>query len=138
MIMSEVSRRAVLTAGVGAFGLLAIGTASSPTAATAAPKAKATVVPPARSHYAHAVGKTFTATHGRSTYALKLAHIRDVDGTTAKQRDQCFNLIFAAAGPTQPPEAIYALTRKGVLTHSLLVSRLGSGQSMQALVSRPT
>ncbi|MCW2596584.1 MAG: hypothetical protein QOH52_2620 [Pseudonocardiales bacterium] len=135
--MSDVSRRAVLRAGAAAVGLFVIGAQpGSTTAAAVKSAAKPKVLLPARAHYARSVGKTFTATHGKRTYRLKLANIRDVAGTSAKRREQCFNLIFIAAGKTPPPEAIYTLKRKGVHTHLLLVSRLGAGQSMQALVSR--
>jgi hypothetical protein len=141
--MSEVSRRAVLGAGAGVLGLLFIGaeTGSGP-APTSTPAAKVAAEPkakvplPTRSHYASSVGKAFTATAGEHTYKLKLAHIRNVSNTSAADSDECFNLIFTAAGKTQPPEAIYTLRRKGVVTQSLFVSRLGTDQSMQALVSR--
>ena len=128
--MPHVSRRAILGAGFASVGLGMAGAmgATAP-AADAAP-----VVRLSRSHYAKSQGRTFTATHGKHVYHLKLLHIHDVAGTTAKQRDRCFNLVFGATG--RMPDGIYTLARAGVLTQTLFLSRIGTDPTMQALVNQ--
>lgn len=128
--MPDVSRRAVLGAGVVSVGLGIAGAAGvDAPAADAAP-----VGPPCRSHYSKSLGQTFTATHGKHAYRLKLAHIRDLVGTSAAERDRCFNLVFSA--PEALPDGIYTIARRGVVTHSLFLSRIGGRATMQALVNR--
>jgi hypothetical protein len=126
--MIDVPRRAVLGAGVGALALAAMGL---PT-----PAGAATTSPPRRAHYAKSVGRTFTATRNGRSHTLKLAHIRDVAGTTSSYRDRCFNLVFTVAGTSDLPEGIYTVRRLGVPTHALFVSSLGGPRTVQALVNR--
>ncbi|MBN9618926.1 MAG: hypothetical protein J0H43_04240 [Actinobacteria bacterium] len=128
--MPHVSRRAMLGAGFASVGLGVAGVMG-----VEAPVADAAPVsPPCRSHYSKSQGRTFTATQGKRVYQLKLVHIRDIAGATAKQGDRCFNLVFSAA--KRMPDGVYTLTRAGVPTHTLFLSRIGTELTMQALVNR--
>lgn len=126
--MALVPRRAVLGAGLGVVGLAVVG--------IDAPSAEAATVLPRRAHYAKSVGRLFTLRHGRREYRARLVHIHNVTGAPAGRRDHCFNLIFQVAGGHHLPDAIYAVSRKGVRTSHLFLSRVGDGAGMQALVNR--
>ncbi|MDT7650670.1 MAG: hypothetical protein QOI36_2076 [Pseudonocardiales bacterium] len=126
--MIDVPRRAVLGAGVGALALTAMGLPASAGAATTSP--------PRRAHYAKSVGRTFTATRNGRSHTVKLAHIRDVAGTTSSYRDRCFNLVFTVGGTSDLPDEIYTVRRLGVPTHALFLSGLGGPGTVQALVNR--
>jgi hypothetical protein len=130
--MIDVPRRAVLGAGVGALALAAVGWPASASAATTSPNTS----PPRRAHYAKSVGRTFTATCNGRSHTVKLAHIRDVAGTTSSNRDRCFNLVFTVAGTSDLPDGIYTLRRLGVPTQALFLSSLGGPRTVQALVNR--
>jgi hypothetical protein len=67
---------------------------------------------------------------------VKLAHIRDVAGTTSSSRDRCFNLIFTVEGTSDLPEGIYTVGHLRVPTHALLLSSLGGPRTGPALVNR--
>jgi uncharacterized protein DUF6916 len=130
--MVLVPRRAVLGAGLGA-GLGVLGLA---VVGVDPPPAEAATVLPRRAHFAKSVGRMYTLRHGRREYRARLVHIRNVAGTPAGRRDHCFNLIFRVAGGHQLPDAIYVVSRKGVHTSRLFLSRVGDGAGMQALVNR--
>lgn len=128
--MIDVPRRTVLTAGMGAACLMALGidiTAAEPAGAT-------TLL--VRSDYRRAVGRVFTAKHGRHSYRLRLEHISDLAHTTAAQRRHSFNLVFAPVGSAHVPDGIYVLRSTHVPVHSLFLSSIGSHRAMQALVNR--
>jgi hypothetical protein len=127
--MIDVPRRAVLGAGLGAIGLAVIGV-DAPDASAAASSL------PRRSHYLNSVGRTFVATSGRYKHKVRLARIHNVAGGPAKRRDESFNLVFVVARGRQLADGTYTITRKGVRTHRLFLSRLGDGASMQAVVNR--
>jgi hypothetical protein len=127
--MDDVSRRAVLSAGVGAAGVVVLGLDATPASAVA----KAL---PQRSHYRHAVGHVLTAAHGKRTYKLRLTHIHNVVGAHAAQRQHCFILVFTVVGSAHLPDAIYTLRRSGVATHRLFLSGVGQKRAMQAVVNR--
>jgi hypothetical protein len=106
--MVEVGRRAVLGAGLGVVGLAVVG--------VDAPAAEAATALPRRSHYAKSVGRAFTVTRSKHSHSVKLTRIRNVART--------------------PADGIYTVTRKGVPTQQLFLSRVGDGANMQALVNR--
>jgi hypothetical protein len=126
--MIDISRRAVLGAGVGTLALAAMGLPASAGAASTSP--------PRRAHYAKSIGRSFTATFNERSHTVKLAHIRDVAGTTSSSRDRCFNLIFTVEGTSDLPEGIYTVRRLGVPTQALFLSSLGDPRTVQALVNR--
>jgi hypothetical protein len=126
--MVEVGRRAVLGAALGAVGLAVVG--------VDAPAADAATALPRRSHYAKSVGRGFMVTRSKQSHSVKLTRIRNVARTPASKRDACFNLIFAVSGNVHLPDGIYTVTRKGVPTQQLFLSRVGDGPNMQALVNR--
>jgi hypothetical protein len=128
--MSEVSRRAVLRGGAGVVALAFLGLEATPAEAAGAARA----VAPRRRDYTPFVNETFIATHGRRSHRIKLLRIRDVQGAGKHQRDGSFNLIFATTRPL--PDGIYAVHRRGVSSHSLFLSRVGTEPTMQALVNR--
>jgi hypothetical protein len=129
--MGDVSRRAVLGAGMAVAGVAALGFGE-----TSAEAATVSHVVPIRSHYAKSLGKTFTATaHGR-TYHLKLAHIRDLSHATAKQAQRSFVLVFAPANGAHLPDGTYALHSAKVGAHYLFLSAIGTARGMQAVVNR--
>ncbi|MCW2755727.1 MAG: hypothetical protein JWQ32_3138 [Marmoricola sp.] len=90
----------------------------------------------ARSDYRRAVGKVFTARHGRHSYRLRLKHIHDLAHTTAGQRQHSFNLVFAPVGSGHVPDGIYVLRSTHARVHTLFLSSIGSQRAMQALVNR--
>jgi hypothetical protein len=143
--MGDVSRRAVLGAGVGTLGLVAFGIAAP--AANAAATTRARPVPlapdkaspmsaPLRSDYAHSVGRVFTATRDGHVFRIKLSRIEDLVATTAKQRPHCFALIFAPTSKARLHDGIYVLRRPGLHTHKLFVSSVGAKGVMQAIINR--
>ncbi|MCW2855303.1 MAG: hypothetical protein JWR52_918 [Marmoricola sp.] len=90
----------------------------------------------ARSDYRRAVGKVFTARHGRHSYRLRLEHIHDLAHTTAAQRQHSFNLVFVPIGSAHVPDGVYVLRSSHVRVHPLFLSGIGSHRAMQALVNR--
>jgi hypothetical protein len=129
MLMHEVSRRTALGAGLGLIGLAVVGVNES-TAEAAGASA------PLRSHYASSVRKVFTARHGGRTYRLTLTAVQNLPHSRAAHRPYCFSLLFTPAGRTVLPDGIYTLVRAGVPTHSLFLSRVGTGRTLQAVVNR--
>jgi hypothetical protein len=145
--MGDVSRRAVLGAGVGTVGLVALSAAGPDAVAAAkdqarigttdASAAKASPMSaPLRSDYAEAVGRVFTATRDGRTYRVKLTHLQDLVHTTAKQRPHCFGLMFAPVGKARLHDGMYVLKRAGVRTHKLFISAVGTEGEMQAIINR--
>jgi hypothetical protein len=132
--MGEVSRRAVLGAGAGTLGLLAMGVGEPAAGAVTKKSAPALV----RADYAALVGRVFTADHAGHSYRLRLTHIHDLAPTTARQRPHCFSLVFAPVGHARLRDGIYTLRRKRAATHKLFLSSLGSNRQMQAIVNRST
>lgn len=127
--MVDVSRRAVLGGGIGVLSLLAIGVV--PSAAIATRESA-----PLRSHYESSVGEIFIASHDGRTAQVRLTHIRDVSHTSATQRPHAFILFFTPVGTKHLRDDIYTLRRRGVPTHTLLLSSVGSEGGMQSLINR--
>jgi hypothetical protein len=127
--MHEVSRRTALGAGLGLLGLAVVGVDES--AADAASTSA-----PVRAHYASSTRKVFTARHGGRTYRLTLTAVQNLPHARAADRPYCFSLLFTPAGRTVLPDGIYTLVRSGVPTHSLFLSRVGTGRTLQAIVNR--
>ena len=138
--MTDVSRRAVLGAGLGVLGLLGLrtgagaaeATAHRPPAASAVRSGPHVIDGPERAHFASSVGRSFAADLDGRRARLKLAHIRDVAG--AVDDNLSFNLIFTAHRPLV--DGIYTVRRRGVATHALFLSRVGPSTAMQAVVNR--
>jgi hypothetical protein len=65
-----------------------------------------------------------------------LTHIHDLSPTTAEQRAHSFILIFAPVGGERLPDAIYRVRRRGVRTHRLFLSSVGTDRGLQAVVNR--
>jgi hypothetical protein len=140
-VVSGVSRRAVLTAGLGAIGLGTIALAAPSTIAfaeTSRDDANGASGLPVRSHFVSSVGKPFTATTGAGTFTLTLKEIHDLAPSTVADDEYRFNLIFVSRhlGFT---DGIVTLRRRGVPASTLFVSSIGqvtTTQSLQALVNR--
>jgi hypothetical protein len=143
--MGDVSRRAVLGAGVGTVGLVALGAAAPD--AEAATKAKSGTTDaaaaqaspmsaPLRSDYAESVGRVFTATRDGRAHRVTLTHVQDLVHTAAKQRPHCFGLMFTPVGNARLHDGMYVLKRKGVRTHKLFISAVGTEGHMQAIINR--
>ncbi len=128
--VSVPSRRGLLAAGAAAAGITVVGGTGVVEPAVAAGSA------PRRSHYAGSVGKVFRLVQGRRTWRVRLVAIRDHRSATARQRPHNFTLVLVPLGARRPPDGIYALARRRVPTHRLLVSELGDGRSMQVVVRR--
>lgn len=126
--MHEPSRRAVLGAGLGLLGLVVVGVDGS-----AAGAATAT---PVRRDYAAALHKVFTVQHGSRTRRLTLTAVQDLPHSRAAHREYCFSLLFTPTGRAVLPDGIYTVKRTGVPTHSLFLSRVGTGSTLQAVVNR--
>lgn len=126
--MQNISRRAVLGSAVGTAALVAIGI-------DAAPAGAATTPAPLRSHYAPSVGKIFTAVRAGRSHQVTLTAIRDAVPTRAKDKPYAFTLILTPARGVRLPDGIYRLTRRGVRTHSLLLSSVGTAGKVQAAVN---
>lgn len=130
--MPDFSRRGVLGSGLGVtvLGLIGLGGFDS---ASAAPRRQLR-----RSQYLKSVGRTFTAQHGGRGHELRLNRIDDVQGATGAMREGSFNLIFTARSAM--PDGVYAMSRPGVPTHSLFLSRVEQTKhdrfTMQALINR--
>jgi hypothetical protein len=131
--MGTVSRRAVLGASAGAIGLVAAGAVDADAVGLGR-----TASAPLRSHYAGSVGRVFTARQGGHMVRMRLTAIRDIVPTSARQRSRCFILLFAPVGHAAAPDAIYELRCRGVRTHRLFLSSLGTAHAMQAIINRPT
>ena len=115
--MSDVTRRAVLGAGAGVAGLVALGLGEGD--ADAATTFHAV---PLRSHYTPALGRVFTASRGGHSYRLRLTAIRDLKPTTAKQRSHSFTLVFTPVGNAhRPVDGIYAITSRATVAHHLFL-----------------
>jgi hypothetical protein len=136
--MGDVSRRAVLGAGAGAVGVLAFGAGPARAQAPRAKTVKAAHIAPMplRAHYARSVGRAFTAVHGGRTVQVKLSYIRNVDHVPASQSQRAFILIFVPTGRRHLSDGIYQLKRKGVPTHTLALTSVGSDGGLQAVVNR--
>jgi hypothetical protein len=140
-VVSGVSRRAVLTAGLGAVGLGALALAAPSTIAfaeTSVDDAHGASGLPVRSHFVSSIGKAFTATTATGTFVLTLTGIHDLVPSTVADDENRFNLVFTTEhlGFT---EGIVTLRRTGVPTSTLFVSSIGhvtATQSLQALVNR--
>lgn len=130
--MGVVRRRTVLGATAGAIGLAAVGIAD----AGAGPLGRRASAP-LRSDYSGSVGEIFHAVHDGRTVRLRLTAVRDLVPTSVRQRSRCFVLVFAPVGAARAPDAIYVLRRRGVPTHRLFLSSLGTDHAMQAVVNRP-
>lgn len=145
--MGDVSRRAVLGAGVGTVGLVALGAAAPAAEAAVGTKGKtgttdsaaakaSPMSAPLRSDYAASVGRVFTATRDGHTHRVTLTHVQDLVHTTTKQRPHCFGLMFAPVGKAKLHDGMYVLKRKGVPTHKLFISAVGTEGDMQAIINR--
>jgi hypothetical protein len=140
-VVSGVSRRAVLTAGLGAIGLGTIALVAPSTIAlaeTSLDDANGASGLPVRSHFVSSVGKPFTATNAAGTFTLTLKEIHDLTPSTVADDENRFNLIFVSRdlGFT---DGIVTLRRRGVPTSTLFISSIGqvtTTQSLQALVNR--
>jgi hypothetical protein len=127
--MHEPSRRTVLGAGLGLLGLVVVG--------VDAPAAEGvSVLAPQRRHYTPALHKAFTVRHAGRSLRLTLTAVQNVPHTSPAHRQDCFSLLFTPAGRTVLPDGIYMLKRAGVPTHSLFLSRVGTGRTLQAVVNR--
>jgi hypothetical protein len=126
------SRRALLGTAAGAAGLAVMG-ATDAGAVGLGRRASA----PLRSDYTASVGRVFTARRGDRTVRLRLTEIRDGVQTSARNRARCFVLVFEPVDGSSVPDAIYDLRRRGVRTHRLFLSSLGTGHALQAVVNRP-
>jgi hypothetical protein len=91
---------------------------------------------PRRSTYTGSIGRVFTAHHGGRSHRIRLTHIRDLTPTTAKAREHSFILVFAPVGAEKLPDAIYSLRRRGVVTHRLFMSAVGTERGMQVVINR--
>ena len=133
--MEPLSRRALLGATAGTAGVVAVAVAVAGVPADAAVSRRRGSAP-LRSDYRHCVGRVFTATHGGRRVRLRLTAVRDLEPSSARQRERCFLLVFAPVGQAGHPDAIYALRRRGVRTHRLFLSSLGTDNALQAVVNR--
>jgi hypothetical protein len=118
----------VLGTGAGVAGVTALGAGE----AWSVPASSA----PLRADYAASVGRTFTARHGRRSIRVRLTDIRDLKPTTSRQRAHCFALIFEPVGSAPLHDAIYVISRRGVRTHTLFLSSLGTAGALQAIINR--
>jgi hypothetical protein len=125
--MGALSRRAVLGGAIGAAGAVALGAGPAVAAANSAPL---------RANYTGAVGEVFTAEHDGHRYRIRLTHIHELQHCKAKQRQHNFALIFAPVGHHKLPDAIYRLHRRGVRTHRLFLSSVGTERGLQAVIYR--
>jgi hypothetical protein len=134
--VSSVSRRTVLTVGLGALAFAA------PTAVafaeTSLDDATGASTLPIRSQFASSLGKVFTATTDAGAFALTLAEIHDLPPVTAADDENRFGLVFTSRHLSFT-EGIVTLRRVGVPTSTLFVSSIGPvtrTQSLQALIIR--
>jgi hypothetical protein len=127
--MGEITRRAVLGGAIGTAGVVAFGVGPA-VAATARGAA------PVRADYANAVGRVFSVEHGGRTHRIKLTHLHSLSPSTAKQREHNFMMIFAPVDREQLPDAVYRLRRRGVRTHRLFLSTVGTDRGLQAVIYR--
>jgi hypothetical protein len=138
---SGISRRAVLTAGLGVIGLGAIALAAPSTIAFAeisVDDANGASGLPVRSHFASSIGKPFTATTESGTFTMTLKAVHDLVPSTVADDENRFNLIFTS-GHLGFSDGIVTLRRTGVPTSTLFVSSIGqvtATQSLQAIVNR--
>lgn len=127
--MPAPSRRTVLGAGLGLLGLVVVGIDE-----TAADAATASV--PVRQHYTPALHKVFTVHHAGGSHRLRLTAVQNLPHSSAAHRPYCFSLLFTPLGRTLLPDGIYRLQRTGVPTQLLFLSRVGPGNTLQAVVNR--
>lgn len=127
--MQEPSRRTVLGAGLGLLGLVIVGVDAESADAVSSPA-------PVRRNYASAVGKVFTVRHGGRTHRVTLTAVQNLPHAKAADRQFCFSLLFSPAARTVLADGIYTVMRAGVPTHSLFLSRIGTGRTLQAVVNR--
>lgn len=128
--MAQLSRRRVVEAGVAAVGGLIAAGAAAPDAFGARRRL------PQRAAFERSRGRTFTATSGGHRYRLRLREVQDLPAAKARQRQLCFNLVFAPAGGRAPSEGIYRLRRPGFRPTELFISPVGADGRLQALVNR--
>ncbi len=142
----EVSRRTVMTTGLGGLGLAAVAIATQTAPALAGSPAPAAVNPhalesgaePTRSLYLPAVGRTFAASDGTRTIDITLTAVEDLPAAKAPGDEGRFSLLFAAIG-FLAGDGIFTLRRTGTPTTTLFLTPVGprgATRTMQAIVNR--
>ncbi len=143
--MPEVSRRTVMTAGLGGLGFAAVAIAtqtgpafaSSPSTARVNPNALEAGVDPTRSLYLPAVGETFRGSDGTRTIDLTLTAVEDL--ASAEPGDEGrFSLLFTTLG-FLAGDGIYTLRHTGIPTTTLFLTPIGprgANRTLQAIVNR--
>lgn len=142
--MPELNRRAVIGAGLGVVGAVALGSLSANAATTGATVSRAlpTVATPAplkRSRFTPAIGQSFTAKSATATYTLSLAEILDLPHLAAGYAETCFSLVFSVLEGANPPDDVYRLSNATAGDSTLFASRIGArsdSRQLQAIINQ--
>ncbi|TFB75343.1 hypothetical protein E3O06_05835 [Cryobacterium glaciale] len=137
--MLDISRRSVMTLGIGTVGLATLTVIAQPSLALAATRLNLLApADPVRSNFTGLIGQVFRADATGGSFGLTLTAVHDLEPATVLDDELRFNLIFDAADAL-PAEGIYLLSNADAAPTSLFISSIGSTEgptTMQALVNR--
>lgn len=130
MPVQQPTRRTVLGAGLGALGLVIVGTGAPVAEAATAP------APLRRRDFTPSLRRVFVARRSGHTHRLRLTAIQNLRHSSAAHHDRCFSLLFTPTGRAVLPDGIYRLKAAGRPAQSLFLVRVGTGRTMQAIINR--
>jgi hypothetical protein len=139
--MVELTRRALLGAGVATAGVVALGVGLPDAAKAAGTNAtsahpRSTRSAPLRADYEQHIGRVFTAERDGRTVRVRLTAVSAIAHGSARTRPYNFILIMKPVGAHHLHDGIYTVRRRGARTHRLFMSSVGTDRSMQSVVNR--